>query len=68
VSQSGDKDAEVPSPRVGEGDARQETNGHTREGGYPVIASDSEEIEQLGVLDHPPSRMMTTEVAATSRQ
>jgi hypothetical protein len=50
------------------GGARQETNGHTREGGYPVIASDSEEIEQLGVLDHPPSRMMTTEVAATSRQ
>jgi hypothetical protein len=37
---------------------------HTREGGYPVIAGASDKIEQLGVLDHPLSRMMTTEVAA----
>jgi hypothetical protein len=35
------------------------------EGGYPVIASASKEIGQLGILDHPLSRMMTTEVAAT---
>jgi hypothetical protein len=45
-----------------------ETNCHTREGGYPVIAGASKEVEQLGVLDHPLSRMMTTEVAATLRQ
>jgi hypothetical protein len=49
---------------VGDG-ARQECRCHTREGGYPVIASASDKIEQLGVLDHPLSRMMTTEVAAT---
>jgi len=36
-----------------------------REGGFPVIASASEKIERVGVLDHPLSRMMTTEVAAT---
>jgi hypothetical protein len=67
VSPSGDKDADLPSPLVGEGGARQECSCHTREGGYPVIAGAGEEIEQLGVLDHPLSRMMTTEVAATFR-
>jgi hypothetical protein len=51
---------------VGEGD-RQECRRHTREGGYPVIANVREKIAQRGVLDHPLSRMMTTEVAATFR-
>jgi hypothetical protein len=37
---------------------------HTREGGYPVIAGAGENVEQLGVLDHPPPRLMTPEVAA----
>jgi hypothetical protein len=37
---------------------------HTREGGYPVIAGGSEKLKQLGVLDHPLSRMMTAKAAA----
>ncbi len=54
-----------PSPLVGEGGALPTNHGrHTREGGYPVIAGENEDLERHGVLDHPPSRMMTSEVAA----
>ena len=61
VTISATRASDLPSPLVGEGGARQECSCHTREGGYPVIASASEEFEQLGVLDHPLSRMMTAE-------
>jgi hypothetical protein len=64
VTDSRDKDADLLSPLLGEGGAEQECSRHTREGGYPVIAGAGEEFGQLGVLDHPLSRMMTTEAAA----
>jgi hypothetical protein len=41
---------------------------HTRESGYPVIAGGDENLEQHGVLDHPPSRMMTSEAGCGHRR
>src|ERR1700733_1658793 len=39
---------------------------HTRACGYPVIAAASENYRRLGILDHPLSRMMTSECVAAS--
>ena len=43
------------------------TSRHTRECGYPVRCGFSFQHRRLGILDHPLSRMMTTESVARSR-
>jgi hypothetical protein len=39
---------------------------HTRESGYPVRRSVAIDDQRSGILDHPPSRMMTMVLAAKS--
>jgi hypothetical protein len=53
---------------VGEVGARQNKHSHTREGGYPVIAGANESLKLRGVLDHPPSRMMTSKLRPLFRR
>jgi hypothetical protein len=46
--------------------ARNTSDRHTRESGYPVITAAHENIERPGILDHPLSRMMTVARAFSS--
>jgi len=64
VTVSRETNTDLPSPLAREGGAQQVRDCHTREGGCPVIAGANEKFEQLGVLDHPLSRMMTGEIDA----
>jgi len=37
--------------------------GHARGGGHPIRREAAAHHERFGILDHPPSRMMTIELA-----